>query len=149
MGENGAKSDVFRVQPKFEEKWHWAICLDSHHRQSMAWRKFEKIVIHLRTLWGPQSTPKLWTFSKSFFSSFVNYLGYFLKLNDQISRSLPRGRCSSTRMKISSMSHRKHFFRGAQDEQKSKNNFCYKCSKFGKRLHVCSRGSKMLLRKKW
>ena len=148
MGENGAKSDVFRVQPKFEEKWDWAICLDSHHRLSMAWRKFEKIVTPIRTLWGPLSTPKLWTFLKCFFSSFVKYLDYFWEINDQILMSLPQVRFSSKKKKISTMSHRKQFFKGTQDEQKSKNNFCYKCLKFEKRSCVCSEGSKMLLRKK-
>jgi len=62
--------------------------------------------------------------------------------------SLPQEGFSSKKKKISTMSHRKQFFKGAQDEQKSKNNFCYKCSKFEKRSRVCSGGSKMLLRKK-
>ena len=100
----------------------------------MTWRKFEKIVIFPRTLWRPLSTPKLSTFLKCFFSSFVKYLDYFWKINNQICGSLPRERFLSKKRKISSMSHRKQFFKGAQDEQKSKNNFCYKCSKFEKTL---------------
>ena len=46
------------------------------------------------------------------------------------------------------MSHHMHFFRGAQDNEKSKNDYCYKCLKFEKRLLVGSAGLKMLLRKK-
>ena len=47
------------------------------------------------------------------------------------------------------MSHQTHFFKGAQDKKKSKNNLCLKCSKFENRLRVCSEESKMLAREKY
>ena len=54
--------------------------------------------------------PNFGLFLKCFFSSFVEYIDYFWKLHDQICWSLPQGRFSSKKIKISSMSHLKHFF---------------------------------------
>ena len=55
----GGKSSLFGGFFDFKNKWHWAIFLNFQNQLRMAWRKFEKIYNYLRTLWGPQSTPKL------------------------------------------------------------------------------------------
>ena len=41
------------------------------------------------------------------------------------------------------------FFRGVEEQKKSKNDYCYKCSKFDKRERVYSGGSKIVPRKKY
>ena len=63
--------------------------------------------------------------------------------------SLPQERFSSKKKKISTMSHRKQLFKGAQDKKNRKINLCLKCSKFENRLRVCSEESKMLARKNY